>query len=683
MKENCIICSSEFTDEIKVSARDVDSLKLIRCKSCLHEFQASNNYQDIYTNGSFTKKARSGFKVPSTEKIKSLDKRAISRNKYFNHILTNFKNTLEIGSSIGSFVNILKLRGIKSHGIEPDKDYAEFSNRQYGFKQEATLLEDFSPSNKFKSACSFHVLEHVQNPDRFILKTSELLEEHADVLFELPSLDLHYYGDYKTNYWTPHIHYFSLSSLYRLFSPYFDIKEIGFYGIAVYIYAKKNSNAKFEQKEFNRLLKKSKLIRRLIKATPSIPLFGKNKAFIKQLIWQPILQNNTKKVLLKYLRKAYTYTIADWNYLRVERKGSIGKKAFHISYFNLWENTGDTILSHCVRNNFNTQFKQKWKLKRVTEPVSTQTISSINKSKYLVVGGGGLLLPDSNPNNISGWQWSISKQQLQEINVPFIIYAIGYNYFPGQEPSDLFKKSLNDLISKADFFSLRNIGSIKRVKKLIPNEHHHKIHWQPCPTTSIRQNFKNLPKKTLIKKNAVAINVAFDRYQLRFKGNMHLILIELALALRDIHLKGYKLYVIGHLKEDFIFSIVLKSLGIPFTEKNLQFASPEKCFEFYNNVDLVFGSRGHAQMIPFGLNTKIISLGTHNKLKYFLEDIDAVDWFVDLNMDLAFLRECIVDSFEKIAEINKTHTEDRLIQKQLELNRKNEENFEIISRLIS
>ena len=52
-------------------------------------------------------------------------------------------------------------------------------------------------------------------------------------------------------------------------------------------------------------------------------------------------------------------------------------------------------------------------------------------------------------------------------------------------------------------------------------------------------------------------------------------------------------------------------------------------------------------------------------------------------MDLAFLRECIVDSFEKIAEINKTHTEDRLIQKQLELNRKNEENFDIISRLIS
>lgn len=88
-------------------------------------------------------------------------------------------------------------------------------------------------------------------------------------------------------------------------------------------------------------------------------------------------------------------------------------------------------------------------------------------------------------------------------------------------------------------------------------------------------------------------------------------------------------------------------------------------------------------MIPFGLNTKIISLGTHNKLKYFLEDIDAVDWFVDLNMDLTFLRECIVDSFEKIAEINKTHTEDRLIQKQLELNSKNEENFEIISRLIS
>lgn len=35
-------------------------------------------------------------------------------------------------------------------------------------------------------------------------------------------------------------------------------------------------------------------------------------------------------------------------------------------------------------------------------------------------------------------------------------------------------------------------------------------------------------------------------------------------------------------------------------------------------------------MIPFGLNCGIISLGTHDKMRWFLDDLGAADWDIDL-----------------------------------------------------
>ena len=40
--------------------------------------------------------------------------------------------------------------------------------------------------------------------------------------------------------------------------------------------------------------------------------------------------------------------------------------------------------------------------------------------------------------------------------------------------------------------------------------------------------------------------------------------------------------------------------------------------------------RGHAQMIPFGCKTPIISIISHNKLAWFLEDISHKEWGVDV-----------------------------------------------------
>ena len=126
-------------------------------------------------------------------------------------------------------------------------------------------------------------------------------------------------------------------------------------------------------------------------------------------------------------------------YLRIqEGKKRSRPKATHITYWRA-QNAGDTMLSYCVR-----QFLpfQNWEIRTVAESINDDVIKQINETDMLVIGGGGLFLPDTNANTISGWQWAISEEQLDRIQVPIIVFAVGYNYFKGQENSELFIRSI-------------------------------------------------------------------------------------------------------------------------------------------------------------------------------------------------------------------------------------------------
>jgi polysaccharide pyruvyl transferase WcaK-like protein len=47
-------------------------------------------------------------------------------------------------------------------------------------------------------------------------------------------------------------------------------------------------------------------------------------------------------------------------------------------------------------------------------------------------------------------------------------------------------------------------------------------------------------------------------------------------------------------------------------------------------MPLTIGARGHAQMIPFGTGNGIISLISHDKLRWFLEDVGLESWGLEL-----------------------------------------------------
>ncbi len=304
-------------------------------------------------------------------------------------------------------------------------------------------------------------------------------------------------------------------------------------------------------------------------------------------------------------------------------------------------NAGDTLLSKCVRKYINYP---RWNIVDVRKKVTDDVIDKINNGRALIIGGGGLFLPDTNANNVSGWQWAISDEQLDKITVPIIVYSVGYNYFRGQETDGLFEHSLKKLVQKAEFVGLRNNGSIREVKRIIGEEAGKKIVYQPCMTTMISRIF-SFQKRNDSK--IIGVNMAFDREDLRFGNKKKEILNEVAGACKEIQAMGYQLLYIAHTDGDLRFLKYLDYLNVQYNVENLTNELPDKIIETYKKLQCVIGMRGHAQMIPFGIGCRIITLGTHNKMRWFLEDVNMKKNFIDLTESVGSISKNIIDMFQE------------------------------------
>ena len=341
---------------------------------------------------------------------------------------------------------------------------------------------------------------------------------------------------------------------------------------------------------------------------------------------------------------------------------SYNLKIAHIS-IHCGGNAGDTVLNYCIRALFEKIIGNcLFDIYSIRDSVNTENIINLNHYDAIIIGGGGVFLPDSNKNKISGWQWACSNELMSQIEKPLIGFAIGYNYFEGQQPNEMFINSLKHFVHKTKFLGIRNKRSINIINELLQSSEGDiskikSIMYQPCATTFM-EKYINLPEKH--KTNNVAINIALDRPQLRFGNSTENVLMEFLKAIQEIHDNGYNIFITAHCKIDLMFEQYLYSSNFyDFETVDMSDMSPIDIINFYRNMDLVISSRGHGSMIPFGLGTKIISIGSHKKLKAFLDDIDATDWFIDIS-DVNTISTRLIRTFNNIMDneenvINRIH----------------------------
>ena len=138
-------------------------------------------------------------------------------------------------------------------------------------------------------------------------------------------------------------------------------------------------------------------------------------------------------------------------------------------------NAGDTAIGSAFEYLFKQEFpKAEIEFMNCRKIFDLEDIAYINQADLLVVAGGGLLLRDSMDKNgnkfetPSGWSWGITVDLLKKIKIPIMVQSIGFNKFRGHpEFNQNFVDTINYLVFKSIYFSMRNHGSIQALKKYL------------------------------------------------------------------------------------------------------------------------------------------------------------------------------------------------------------------------
>ncbi len=265
-----------------------------------------------------------------------------------------------------------------------------------------------------------------------------------------------------------------------------------------------------------------------------------------------------------------------------------------------------------------------------------ELINRMNEeADLLLVGGGGAIFNRPEDKSLSGWQFSIKLEDLEKINIPIVIYGIGYNKFYYDNSG--FKDGINAHLKKtqeiSSLFSVRNHGTKRELisRGLDEND-----------ITVVPDAGSFLPSKSIQipKLNSdsfkIGINLVSDRpfytFPEPFEETKQEIIKNITLSLKHfIEEYNAQIICIEHipLLDQEIVKYMKGELGDSFIslEENMPHLFPPSSVlapflvDIYRQMDIIIGMRGHANIIPFGTRTPFIALSSHNKNKFFLEDI--------------------------------------------------------------
>ncbi|RAJ16975.1 methyltransferase domain-containing protein [Olleya aquimaris] len=632
-KVGCFLCKNTSFVLISELDRNDDLLNNFSCKHCgfIMVLPRPNltTHNDLYSLGGFSTEARGGNK-PNIAKIKRSEEIAWLNFKRLQTVLGietlyKFKDSLEIGCGVGSYLRLLSVLGQDVIGIEPDSNFSKYGNENYKIQIENTFLENFKTKKTFDLISSFHVIEHVENPKYFVERCYELLNQDGILYLECPSIDNLYGDNEKFFFWKPHINSFSDITLrYLLESSNFEVIDLKHHRGFVNVVAKKRTQLYTPDLQLDSYKRIIELID--IKKNGIRPIYKNQNKNFKYKLYSLKKQTERKIRKLKEILKKKE----EEKQLK-KAKYRIAHLGFHNSY-----NTGDIALFNAVRKQYEHYLGNvHFELFDLHKEVTLDLIDRLNDFDGIIVGGGGLFLKDTNENNISGWQWAIPAEYYIKIKAPLFIHAVGYNKFRGQDDFiNKFSENLNMLVEKSSFFGLRNSGSIQNISSYLDVELKKKISFQPCPTTILDELYAPKAKvKQANRKKRIGINIAFDRHNLRY-GNQseeNKIMSRLCQVIKALQKQDYEVVYIIHVPRDEEFMLWVLQYNINMPIENLVGLSIDDIIKKYKTFDLIIGTRGHAQMIPFGLDISIISLISHEKLKYFLNDIKMPERGVEIS----------------------------------------------------
>ncbi len=328
-------------------------------------------------------------------------------------------------------------------------------------------------------------------------------------------------------------------------------------------------------------------------------------------------------------------------------------KVLHTHVINK-KNSGDFLIGAATKEYLEILLNKKCKFDTVNcrKKVYNITVDNINSYDLLLVGAGGLFLPDNRAasKSVSGWQWNISYENLQKINIPIFVISIGYNTFfqqtmgmnnmensiVNEKRFNLFKKNVKLLVEKSEYFSMRHKNDIELLVNDIGEKYRSKIKFDFCPTIEYTRN-----KQLYSTGKYIAFEIKDDRMWRRtYNIGIDKYYTELENTIKYLLHIGEKVVFLSHDgSKNFYNYLLKKKLKIGFVDNSC--ANEDEIYKNYCKIKTLVATAGHSQMIASAIvGIKVISLVTHPKILNFCLDTDNTN-FIEPNKNLNFSSELI------------------------------------------
>ncbi|MCG2717780.1 MAG: class I SAM-dependent methyltransferase [Nanoarchaeota archaeon] len=191
----CPLCLS--VDTTKIDYKDIlprlskttrfsnSKLDYWKCNTCDVEFNINPDYSEL--NELYKERYRPK-KIGWMRRLRWLipysnyNKRNLD---FLKPILNEKGSVLDIGSSNGKFLYLLRARGWKVFGVEPTKQYAEFANKFLRIKTFNGFFEDFKTDERFDLVTILLSLDHLRDPVSILKKIHLILNKGGHMFITL------------------------------------------------------------------------------------------------------------------------------------------------------------------------------------------------------------------------------------------------------------------------------------------------------------------------------------------------------------------------------------------------------------------------------------------------------------------------------------------------------------------
>lgn len=286
-------------------------------------------------------------------------------------------------------------------------------------------------------------------------------------------------------------------------------------------------------------------------------------------------------------------------------------------------------------------------------------IDVVNRNyDLLVIGGGGIIHGAHWPQ---GWFWLIEQELISQLEIPFVVFAAGYNYFKDETGiPERGIRHLRETERLARLFSVRNDGSRERLRSQTGIDA--KVLADPGFWVGRNESF---PRPPHLDREYVVVQLANDKPEHRFGS------VEggeaFAAKMRSVVAKlseQYRVVLAPHVLADVALSEQVAQ-GIPNVSvwpfSDFAFDRFAGIFGYYQHAACVLAMRGHGQILPLSFGVPTVSLENHHKHRELMEEIGLPQYNVDV-LDENFAEKVLETAARAIKEraAIKSHMEQRL-----------------------